>query len=62
MPGTFEAFAPLVLPIVLILINTVSTAFGATSGPMDFLIFLGQPIVAVGIGVLLSIFNPGPPP
>lgn len=57
VPGTFEAFAPLVLPIVLILINTVSTAFGATSGPMDFLIFLGQPIVAVGIGVLLSIFT-----
>ena len=26
VPGTFESFAPLLLPIVLILINTVATA------------------------------------
>lgn len=56
IPGTFEAFAPLVIPILLILINTVSVAFGATDGIMSYFIFLGQPIVAVGIGVLLSIF------
>ena len=55
VPGTFESFAPLVLPILLILINTVSTAFGMTTGFMGFLVFLGQPIIAVGIGVLLSI-------
>ena len=55
VPGTFEAFAPLVIPILLILVNTVSTAFGMTTGFMGFLVFLGQPIIAVGIGVLLSI-------
>ena len=55
VPGTFESFAPLVIPILLILINTVSTAFGMTTGFMGFLVFLGQPIIAVGIGVLLSI-------
>ncbi len=57
IPGTMESFAPLVVPILLILINTVSVAFGATDGVMAYLIFLGQPIIAVGIGLLISIFT-----
>ena len=59
MPGTFESFAPLFLPIILILINTVATAVGQTTGIMEVLIFLGQPIIAVGLGLLLSIFTLG---
>ena len=59
MPGTFESFAPLFLPIVLILINTVATALGATTGIMEVLIFLGQPIIAVGLGLILAIFTLG---
>ena len=50
---------PLLVPIVLILINTVATAVGATTGIMEILIFLGQPIVAVGIGLLVAIFTLG---
>ena len=59
MPGTFESFAPLFLPIVLILINTVATALDATTGIMEVLIFLGQPIIAVGLGLILAIFTLG---
>ena len=59
MPGTFESFAPLFLPIILILINTVATAMGATTGVWEVLIFLGQPIIAVGLGLLLAIFTLG---
>ncbi len=59
MPGTFESFAPLFLPIILILINTVATALGATTGIMEVLIFLGQPIIAVGLGLILAIFTLG---
>ena len=44
LPGTFSSFAPLLLPIVLILINTVATALGATTGIMEVLIFLGSPL------------------
>ena len=54
VPGTFESFAPLLLPIVLILINTVATAMGKTDGIMKVLIFLGQPIVAVGLGLIVA--------
>ena len=59
VPGAIESFMPLLVPIVLILINTVATAVGATTGIMEILIFLGQPIVAVGIGLLVAIFTLG---
>ena len=59
IPGAFESFLPLILPIILILINTVATALGHTTGVMQGLVFLGQPIVAVGIGLLAAIFTLG---
>lgn len=59
MPGTMESFMPLIIPILLILINTVATALGQTAGFMQILIFLGQPIVAVGLGLLVAIFTLG---
>lgn len=61
IPGAFESFAPLLLPIILILINTVATAMGKTDGIMKVLIFLGQPIVAVGLGLIVAIFTLGRP-
>ncbi len=62
MPSAFISFAPIVLPIILILINTIISATLKTSGNdanpiQEFLIFLGSPIVAVGIGVLLATFT-----
>ena len=56
LPSTFSSFLPILLPVVLILINTVSTATTMTGGIFTILIFLGQPIVAVGIGLLTAIF------
>ena len=56
LPSTFSSFLPILLPVVLILINTVSTAMKMTGGIFTILIFLGQPIVAVGIGLLTAIF------
>lgn len=59
MPGTLESFMPLIVPIILILINTIASALGKTAGIMQVLIFLGQPIVAVGLGLLVAIFTLG---
>ena len=59
VPGTFESFAPLLVPIVLILINTIATAMKLTGGVMSYLIFFGQPIIAVGLGLVLAIFTLG---
>ncbi len=58
-PGTLESFMPILLPIILILINTVATVIGVHNGFIDFLIFLGQPIIAVGLGLVEAIFTLG---
>ena len=58
-PGTLESFMPLILPIILILINTVASALKMTTGFMEPVIFLGQPIVAVGLGLVVAIFTLG---
>ena len=59
VPGTLESFMPLIVPIILILINTIASALGMTTGIMGVLIFLGQPIVAVGLGLVVAIFTLG---
>ena len=59
LPSTLQSFLPLIVPIVLILINTIASALGKTTGPMEILIFLGQPIVAVGLGLVVAIFGLG---
>lgn len=55
MPSALMAFGPLILPIVLILISTVSSAVGATKGVMSIFQFIGSPIIAVGLGLVLAI-------
>lgn len=57
LPSALMSFLPLITPIVLILINTISKAAGRTEGIFSVLIFLGTPIVAVGIGLLLAIYT-----
>lgn len=59
LPSVLESFMPLIIPIILILINTVATAMGQTKGFMSVLIFLGQPIIAVGLGLVVAIFTLG---
>ena len=59
LPSTLESFAPLVLPIILILISTVSSALGLTTGFMQIFQFLGSPIVAVGLGLVVAIVTLG---
>jgi GntP family gluconate:H+ symporter len=59
LPGTLEAFAPLLLPILLILISTVTAAMKKTEGALKIFQFLGSPIVAVGLGLVLAIFTLG---
>ena len=57
LPSAFVSFAPLVLPIILILLNTVLSALKLTTGAFSVLVFLGQPIIAVGLGLLVALFT-----
>ena len=57
LPGALASFAPLVVPILLILLNTVCSAMGLKTGIFEVVIFLGTPIIAVGIGFLLALYT-----
>lgn len=57
LPSAFIAFAPLMTPIVLILLNTVLSAAHQTGGIAAVCIFLGKPIIAVAIGLVLAVYT-----
>ena len=64
LPGTFRSFAPIIVPIILILLNTFSALIKVKESTGQFIIvfkevatFLGNPIVAVGIGLVIAIFT-----
>ena len=61
LPNTFMAFLPLMLPIILILLKSVSAfpamPFGAKETKMyAFINFIGDPVTALMIGVITSLF------
>ncbi len=57
IPGTFIAFAPILIPILLILLNTVGNMVGFEGTFKSIVATLGHPIVAVGIGLLIAIYG-----
>lgn len=57
LPGTFVSFAPILIPIVLILLNTVGKMVGFSDGMLTVVGTIGHPVVAVGIGVLIAIYG-----
>lgn len=62
MPTASKAFMPIIVPIILILINTIIGALSKTrgleiTGIYAFLSFLGTPIVAVGLGLVIAIIT-----
>lgn len=57
LPSTFMSFAPIIIPIILILINTVLTAMKAEGAVVNALVFLGTPVIAVAIGLIVAIYG-----
>lgn len=55
LPGNFLSFSPIVLPIMLILLNTLVPASDSLLSLV--LQLIGNPVVAVGIGVLLALYG-----
>ena len=54
LPGFWVSVAPIIIPIVLILLKTVLDFVGVGNAFIDF---FGSPIVALGIGTLLAIYG-----
>lgn len=59
LPSATLAFAPILVPVILILFNTVLTAMKIKGALATYLIFLGNPVIAVLIGLLLAIYGLG---
>lgn len=57
LPGVLRSLLPVVIPLLLIATNSLLTVFGQTdhNPVIQSLLFLGQPIIALFIGVLLSM-------
>ncbi|MBT2583408.1 GntP family permease [Planococcus sp. ISL-109] len=55
MPSTFNAFLPILLPIVLIAAGSIANLAGDGGSVASFLAFLGAPTVALLAGVLAAL-------
>lgn len=54
MPSTFKAFAPILVPILLISIASIVSFAEWTGGFANILLFLGSPVVALLFGVFFA--------
>lgn len=57
LPSIFMAFAPIIVPVILILLSTVATALELEGAGIGAIKFLGAPVIAVGIGLLVAIYG-----
>ena len=57
LPGGCNALAPLIVPILLMALSSVSSMAGWTGAIADVLGFLGTPIIALGVGTILAIIQ-----
>ncbi|MEK5183789.1 GntP family permease [Solibacillus sp. FSL W7-1324] len=56
LPSLARSFMPILIPIVLIFLNTTLGALELTDGFYSYLIFLGKPIIAVSLGLIAAIY------
>ena len=55
LPGGWNAIAPLVVPILLMALSSISSMAKWNGWLADGLTFLGTPIIALGVGTILAI-------
>jgi GntP family gluconate:H+ symporter len=57
MPGMAVSFAPIIVPIILIFLNTLTAALGVEGMASQIFTFIGSPTIAVAIGLILAIYT-----
>lgn len=57
LPSAFKSFAPIIVPIVLILFGTISNALKLEGKLIEIIQFAGTPVIATGIGLLITIYG-----
>lgn len=59
LPSGFMSFAPIFIPILLILIQSVAKLFLQPGFALEAINLLGNPVIAVAIGTLIAIYGLG---
>ena len=57
LPSAFVSFATIVVPVVLILLNTVTKLIGVQGLPLQVIGLIGSPVVALFISVLIAVYG-----
>lgn len=57
LPGTLMSFAPILVPVLLILANTVATTLKIGGVAGSVIAIIGNPIVAVFVAVLIAVYG-----
>lgn len=57
LPGGFNALAPILVPIVLMALGSISSMAGWTGLTRELCSFLGTPIIALGIGTIFAVIQ-----
>lgn len=57
LPSMGMAFAPIIIPVILILLSTIATAMKLEGTAADIINFFGSPVIAVGIGLIVAIYG-----
>ena len=55
LPGSFNAIAPILVPIILMALGSIASMAGLTGTANDILQFLGTPIIALAVGTIFAI-------
>lgn len=55
LPSGFLAMAPIVVPIILMALSSIAAAFKWEGAFVSLVAFLGNPMVAIGVGLLFGI-------
>ncbi|MDF2521111.1 MAG: gluconate permease [Clostridia bacterium] len=56
LPSATASFAPIVVPIILILVQTISAVLKVEGTIRSIINFFGSPVIAVGIGLIIAIY------
>ncbi len=59
LPGAGLSFAPILIPLILILGNTTVSFLKIENGFADFLTMAGHPVIALIIGLLIALYGLG---
>ena len=57
LPGGINALAPLLVPILLMALSSISSMAGWTGPVADLLTFFGKPVMALAVGTVLAVIQ-----